>query len=123
MWWDQYKRVLEQLDSVPAGEINGYVSGDWHEDRETDHELKAWLTANLSIYEETEPNDIMILYKDTDHCRLYSAYRIIRSEDSGQETGVSPAFSLVLLEQGVDYLSFCDLEFAREYALRYLAED
>ena len=122
MWWDQYEKVLSELDLAPAEEAKGYVTGDWHEDKKSDHRIKAWLLANLNIYEETDPNDIMVLFKDTDHCRLFQALRISRPDDSGHEAGTSSSFSFTKLEEGIDYLFFCDMDFARAYALKYLQE-
>ena len=137
-WWALYTSALTELEtgtvSEPYPNISisfrsispiqqygswrsyeqEYLSG-WYADPSADQKLRAWVFANLAVREDIPLEDIMIYLKDTENGRLYYAFTIERGTD-GSVLSVTP------VDCGVDFLTACDLEEARAYALKWLRE-
>ena len=108
-WWHNYTTALEELNAEPnshypdcrisfesmlsswdlSGDIKEYekhlLSG-WYTDETSDHELRAFIYANLSAFMDIRLEDVMILLKDTGQGRLFYAFIIDReSEEAGRK--------------------------------------
>lgn len=123
MWWHQYQTALSELSQAPSEDQEVYVTGDWHEDRASDSKLRAWLCANRSLYESIAPDDLMILFKETDALRLYRVFISQKLDETANKAESSSISTFTEVEKGVDYLALCDLDYARAYALKHLSLD
>ena len=140
-WWESYEEALASLRNktaeytYPDVQItfrptrypdmykefvdydNDMLSG-WYQDETSDHELRAFIYANLAVRMDIRLEDVMILLKDTEHGRLFYAFIIDSESEAAKacETGMI----LTPVDRGVDYLSICGLDFARAYTEKYL---
>ncbi len=89
-----------------------------YQDATSDHELRAFIYANLSARMDVRLEDVMILMKDTEHGRLF--YAFIIDKESEDAKACEAGMILTPVDRGVDYLSICGLDFARAYTEKYL---